>query len=134
MMEERMIMNATQRMKSKKNHLLALNVLTKLSGLLRSVKIQPKDRKQILNYMDALGLLIEEYEKRHFTANLDTISGEQVLAFLMEEHSLKQTDLAETLGSQSIVSEILSGKRRLNSHQILALSKRFGVSPSAFFP
>jgi HTH-type transcriptional regulator/antitoxin HigA len=52
----------------------------------------------------------------------------------MEEHSLKQSDLSKELGSQSVVSEILSGKRRLNSQQVLALSKRFGVSPSAFFP
>lgn len=84
--------------------------------------------------MDALGLLVEQYEKRAFAANLDGIPGVEVLEFLMKEHSLKQGDLARELGSQSVVSEILSGKRRLNSGQILALSKRFGVSPSVFFP
>ncbi|MBI3541271.1 MAG: transcriptional regulator [Deltaproteobacteria bacterium] len=123
-----------QRIKTKRNHSLALKALIKLSGFLKDIKMQSKDKKQVLNYMDALGLLVEEYEKRHFTAQLDDISGEQVLEFLMEEHSLKQTDLAKILGGQSIVSEILCSKRRLNSHQILALSKRFGVSPSAFFP
>jgi HTH-type transcriptional regulator/antitoxin HigA len=54
-----------------------------------------------------------------------------MLRFLMEEHSLKQSDLPE-IGSQSLVSEILSGKRELNVRQIRALAKRFGVSPAAF--
>lgn len=123
-----------QRIKNKENHARALNVLTKLSEFMRDHEIRAKERKQILTYMDALGLLVEEYEKKAFAVNLDDISGAETLEFLMEEHSLKQGDLAKELGSQSIVSEILSRKRRLNSHQILALSKRFGVSPSVFFP
>jgi HTH-type transcriptional regulator/antitoxin HigA len=35
----------------------------------------------------------------------------------MEQHGLKQTDLRE-IGSQGVVSEILSGKRDLNVRQI----------------
>ena len=123
-----------QRIKKKESHARALNVLTKLSEFMRDHEMGPKEKKQILTYMDALGLLAEEYEKKAFAFNLDDISGAETLEFLMEEHSLKQGDLAKELGSQSIVSEILSRKRRLNSHQILALSRRFGVSPPAFFP
>jgi HTH-type transcriptional regulator/antitoxin HigA len=37
------------------------------------------------------------------------------------------------LGSQGVVSEILSGKRELNTRQIAALADRFGVSPAVFF-
>jgi HTH-type transcriptional regulator/antitoxin HigA len=36
------------------------------------------------------------------------------------------------IGSQGVVSEVLSGKRSLNSRQIKALSERFGVSPAVF--
>jgi HTH-type transcriptional regulator/antitoxin HigA len=50
----------------------------------------------------------------------------------MEEHNLKQTDLAEELGGQSIVSAILSGKRELNTRQVKALAERFKVSPAVF--
>ena len=57
--------------------------------------------------------------------------GADLLRFFMEEHNLSQSDLAE-VGSQGVVSEILSGKRELNVRQIRALSKRFGVSPSVF--
>jgi HTH-type transcriptional regulator/antitoxin HigA len=49
----------------------------------------------------------------------------------MEEHGLTQADLSE-IGSQGVVSEILHGKRELNTRQIKELSKRFGVSPAVF--
>lgn len=123
-----------QKIKKRETHARALKILTKLSELVRQEEVDAKGKKDILSYMDALGLLVEDYEKKTFKANLDDISGRDILKFLMEEHSLKQSDLENELGSQSVASEILSGKRRLNSQQILALSKRFGVSPSAFFP
>ena len=54
-----------------------------------------------------------------------------VLAFLMEQHGLKQADLPE-IGAQSVVSDVLGGKRLLNLRQVSALSKRFGISADAF--
>jgi len=48
-----------------------------------------------------------------------------------EEHHLKQSDLSE-IGSQGVVSEILSGKRQLNTRQIKLLSARFHVSSAVF--
>jgi HTH-type transcriptional regulator / antitoxin HigA len=49
----------------------------------------------------------------------------------MGEHNLKQSDLSE-VGSQGVISEILSGKRKLNLRQIKLLSKHFNVSPAVF--
>jgi HTH-type transcriptional regulator/antitoxin HigA len=49
----------------------------------------------------------------------------------MEKHGLKQSDLTE-IGSQGVVSEILSGKRQLNVRQVKMLSNRFKVSPAVF--
>lgn len=49
----------------------------------------------------------------------------------MEEHGLTQSDLPE-VGSQGMVSEILSGKRELIVRQIRALASRFHVSPAVF--
>jgi HTH-type transcriptional regulator/antitoxin HigA len=49
----------------------------------------------------------------------------------MEDHGLSQSDLPE-VGSQGVVSEILSGKRDLNVRQIARLAARFGVSPAVF--
>jgi HTH-type transcriptional regulator/antitoxin HigA len=51
----------------------------------------------------------------------------------MAANHLKQKDLAPLLGSESIVSEILSRKRELNKRHIERLSQRFKVSPALFF-
>lgn len=82
-----------------------------------------------MGLVDIVGDLIEDYEAEHHP--LPDVTGVQALKFLMEQHGLKQTDLRE-IGSQGVVSEILTGKRDLNIRQIRALSKRFGVSPATF--
>ena len=53
------------------------------------------------------------------------------LGFLMEQHGLRQSDLPE-LGPQSVVSELLHGKRTLNMRQTVALAKRFALPMEAF--
>ena len=79
--------------------------------------------------MDTVGTLIEAYDKEHFPfSEGDPID---VLKYLMEKQNLTQSDLPE-LGSQGIISEILSGKRNLNVRQIKLLSKRFHIAPSTF--
>jgi HTH-type transcriptional regulator / antitoxin HigA len=55
-----------------------------------------------------------------------------LLRFLMDQHGLRQDDLAEMFGSQPNVSEVLSGKREINAHQARALASRFGVSAVVF--
>mgnify|MGYP001561531725 CR=1 FL=1 len=87
-------------------------------------------RHPLYHFLQVLGTLIESYEEDH--VKVPDVSGRDVLKFLMEQHDLKQSDLPE-LGTQSVVSEVLSGKRELNTHQIKALSKRFHVSPAVFF-
>jgi HTH-type transcriptional regulator/antitoxin HigA len=75
--------------------------------------------------------LVEQYEQeRDPTPSLDGI---QMLRFLMDQHELRQSDFAEEIGTQGVVSEILSGKRELNKKHIASLSKRFSVSPAVFF-
>jgi len=75
--------------------------------------------------------LVRQYEQEAYPA--PDISGVEMLRFLMEQHDLRQTDFAQEIGSQGVVSEILSGKRDLNKNHIAALSKRFSVSPAVFF-
>ncbi len=54
-----------------------------------------------------------------------------MLAYLIEEHSLSESDLPE-IGPQHIVRDILDGQQELEIRQIRALANRFQVSPSAF--
>ncbi len=79
--------------------------------------------------METIGSLIETYESQ----NYPDIEGNPINALktLMKEHGLKQSDLPE-IGSQGVVSEIISGKRQLNVRQVKLLSKRFKVSPVVF--
>jgi HTH-type transcriptional regulator / antitoxin HigA len=79
--------------------------------------------------METLGNLIEAYE----TQQIPEMEGDPLNALkaLMEEHGVKQAELHE-IGSQGVVSEILSGKRQLNIRQIRALARRFNVSPAVF--
>ena len=79
--------------------------------------------------LDTLGALVHAYEEQHHP--VPDCSGREMLGFFVEEHGLKQADLAE-IGSQGIVSEVLSGKRELNVRQIRALAQRFHVSPAVF--
>lgn len=80
-------------------------------------------------FLDTLGTIIHDYEEAHF--QMPEATGAEVLQYLMEEHDLRQSDLPE-IGSQGVVSEILSGKRELNVRQIKELAQRFQVSPAVF--
>jgi len=83
----------------------------------------------LASFMETLGSLIEMYENQ----NIPETEGNPTdsLKALMEEHDIRQSDLPE-IGSQGVVSEVLSGKRQLNIRQIKALSERFNVSPAVF--
>ena len=88
-----------------------------------------KQNHPLAPLLETLGSLVEAYEKE----NLKPIDAKpiEILKFLMEEHNITQKDMKQ-LGSQGVVSEILSGKRELSVRQIKELSKRFGVSPAVF--
>jgi HTH-type transcriptional regulator/antitoxin HigA len=100
---------------------------SRLNNLLDEVGTN--EHHPLYGLLDTLGTLLEAYEKKHHP--LPTSSGAETLRFFMEEHSLTQADLPE-VGSQGVVSEILSGKRELNIRQIRGLASRFGVSPAVF--
>jgi HTH-type transcriptional regulator / antitoxin HigA len=81
--------------------------------------------------IELLTLLIERYETEHYPVpEADPVD---VLRFLLDQNGLSQRDIAAELGSESTVSLVLSGKRRLNRNHIARPSQRFRVSPSVFF-
>jgi HTH-type transcriptional regulator / antitoxin HigA len=80
---------------------------------------------------ELLTLLIEDFEEKNYA--LQAASPIEVLNELMLANSLKQKHLVDVFGTPSIVSEVLSGKRKLNAEHIRRLSRRFHVSPEIFF-
>ena len=85
---------------------------------------------ELADLLDLVGQLVEDYENtRHI---IPDASPHEVLRFLLDQQGLKQSDLASEIGGQSVVSDILSGKRAINARQAKALAARFGVSAVAF--
>jgi HTH-type transcriptional regulator/antitoxin HigA len=81
--------------------------------------------------IDLLAVLIEDFEAKHYPVPEATPVG--IVRHLMEAHGLRQKDLMDIFGTESIVSEVLHGKRELTREHIAKLSVRFGVSPAVFF-
>jgi HTH-type transcriptional regulator/antitoxin HigA len=93
-------------------------------------RIGANESHRLMPLLDLVTKEVEAYEAKQQA--LPEAAPSKVLAFLMEEHNLKQADLAKELGGQSIVSAILNGKRELNTRQVKALAERFKVSPAVF--
>lgn len=85
----------------------------------------------LADLLDIVGILVSQYEDDN-TPRLEAAKPIEILKFLMEQHGLKQSDLRREIGTQGVVSEILSGTRQINARQAKALAKRFGVSPAVF--
>ena len=77
---------------------------------------------------DVLGLLVDEYEKKHFP--IDAPDPIEAIKIRMEEMHLKQIDLVNEIGGKSRVSEILNRKRKLTVEMIRKLTIRLNLSPS----
>jgi HTH-type transcriptional regulator / antitoxin HigA len=78
-----------------------------------------------------LTLLVEEYEDKRYP--LPDAGPLDVIRHLMEANNLRQKDLTDVFGTESIVSAVLNGKRDLAKEHIRRLSARFRVSPAIFF-
>jgi HTH-type transcriptional regulator/antitoxin HigA len=92
-------------------------------------EIGEDEKHPLAELADALGVFVERYETEH--VRLPKAKPVAVLKFLMREHKIRQSELPE-IGSQGVVSEVLAGKRELNTRQIKRLAKRFGVSAEVF--
>lgn len=100
-------------------------------GLLDAIldEIGEDEKHPMAELADAIGVFVERYEAEH--APIPAGKPAEILRFLMTEHGLRQTDFPD-IGSQGVISELLAGKRELNTRQIRKLAKRFGVSPAVF--
>ena len=87
------------------------------------------DAHPVFVLVDLVANRIREFEARqHPLLGISTQA--TWLAFLMEPHGLRPSDLPE-VGAQSVVSAVLAGKRALKLRQMTALADRFGVPMDA---
>lgn len=86
------------------------------------------EKHPLASLADYLGDLVADYEARR---PLKEMPAREFLRELMRQRGLTQTQLPE-IGAQSVVSAVLSGKRKLNARQIAALAKRFKLPADVF--
>ena len=94
---------------------------------------KPELSRAEADYLDVLGTLVYEYESQQEDLIPD-IYGIELLKALITEYGLKQKDLLPIFKTESIVSEILKGKRQLTVRHIQELAEFFKLSPVVFFP
>jgi len=76
---------------------------------------------------DILGLLIDEYEKKHYP--IEAPDPIEAIKIRMEEMHLKQKDLVYVIGSRSRVSDILNRRRKLTVEMIRNINRQLNISP-----
>lgn len=116
-----------QTISSKRQYEVALRIV---ENLITFINVEQPADKGAEVYLKTLAELAGDYE--HAQYRTGTVTGAEMLGYLMELQGLNQADLSKELGGQSIVSKILSGERELNLRQVKALAKRFKVSPEVF--
>ncbi len=96
-----------------------------LAEVERLIVLDPEQGTPEGDRLELLAMLVENYEKVHFSFNLP--SPIDAINFRMEVQGLKQKDLVPYIGSKSKVSEVLSGKRPLTIQMIRALHKGLDI-------
>ena len=99
-----------------------------IDGLLERGELSPEES----DYLNVLGTLVFDYEQK--TVLIPDIYGVELLRVLITERQLRQKDLVPIFKTESIVSDILNGKRQLTVRHIQELARFFNLSPAVFLP
>jgi len=110
--------------KTEEDYDLLVRALDELLEMTRLDESHP-----LMSLVDIIGDWIAQWDHEHHP--MREASGAEVLGYMMREHGLSQSELPG-VGTQSVVSEILSGKRQLNLRQIRWLAERFDVPVDVF--
>lgn len=90
---------------------------------------EPEPETEAAAHFDALVLLIEDYEARHYP--IPKAAPVDVVKFVMETNHYSRADLIEVIGSKARASDLLNGRREINLDQIRKISKAWRVPASA---
>ena len=104
----------------------------RLAELLMKLALSDERTAEEDRLIELLERLVDDYDERRMKGRLDGLPPLALLEHLMEEGGLKQVDLVDCFGSQSVVSAVMSGKRQINSEHARRLARRFGL-PLAMF-
>lgn len=88
-------------------------------------RLMDEDTRSSNDKLEVLATLVASYEAGRWPIALPTPAA--TLKFVMEQRGLKPKDLQKAIGSQSKVSEVLSGTRTLSLPMIVSLHREFGI-------
>ncbi|MBV9326968.1 MAG: transcriptional regulator [Chloroflexi bacterium] len=81
-------------------------------------------------YLSVLTTLVRAWEDAH--VSIPMLEPRELVKALLEERGQRQKDLVPIFGTESIVSEVLAGKRRLQLDHVRGLAAFFNL-PAAVF-
>ena len=98
-----------------------------VDGLIDRDELSPAEQ----DYLEVLSDLVEAYETKNIP--IDPVGDADLLRFLIEDRGETQAQAAAGAGiAVSTISEVLSGKRKLNRKQIEKHARYFHVEPGVF--
>lgn len=98
-----------------------------LDELIDRATLSPPEK----DYLDVLSDLVEAHEAE--AVPIRPVGDADMLRFLIESRGTTQAELAKQARiAESTISEVLSGKRKLNRSQIGKLARYFHVEPGVF--
>ena len=106
--------------------------LEKVQNIVDKLLDKEKRTEEEEDYLYLLAILIEEYEEKQDL--IPDIYGVELIKALMVELDLKQKDLIPIFKTESIVSDVLKGKRKMTVEHIQKSAELFRLSPAVFFP
>lgn len=99
-------------------------------ALARVADLMDSENSEDSHELNALSLLIADYEKRNQLFSIDKpITALDIIKLRMEQNGLSHEDMQAYLGSKSKVSEVLNGKRGLSLAMIRKLSHGLNIAP-----
>ena len=108
----------------------AVNVIYPLSG--KAELGQPLDAGETM-YIEVVVMLIGAYDDEHHSFPMTDLPLSERLDWMMEQHDLNQSQIAEIAGiSRGNMSDVMAGRRELSKKSIKRLAKRFKESADYF--
>ena len=86
---------------------------------------EPDEGSDDAAHFDALVMLIEQYEARHYV--IPEASPIEVVKSVMEANNYSRADLVAVIGSKARAADLLNGKREINLDQIRKLSREWNI-------
>jgi HTH-type transcriptional regulator / antitoxin HigA len=102
----------------------------RMSAKLEELDFKARKTPEEAALAELLAKLIKDYDDKHHA--LPALPPNRMIAFLMEQKGMRQADLLPVLGSRSITSDLVSGKREPSKAHIRRLAEFFKVSAELF--